>query len=293
MEMEYKDSKRRGKFVIIAGVLLAIVAGGASFYLISQAQKSAGEGEVTRVNVVVAVRAIPARTPISASDVELRAVPLDDSNANGVFTKTQDVIGRLPAVTILQGQLITTNMLASTVEGGAFSILRPEETVSPDSEAWRAISITVPPDLAVGGLLKQGETVDVFMSAVVNAPASAAPGTDFITERSTKIVYQDLLILAREQDYYIVRAPVAVAEEILHMQAAGTTTFSMALRPDVDQRAVDATKLGTTTNRIIEKYGLPIPQALDFRALGGAPRSTVAPPPTPSPVPSPVPSPTP
>ena len=45
-------------------------------------------------------------------------------------------------------------MLASTVQGGVFSILSPEETVGPDSEAWRAISITVPDDLAVGGLLE-------------------------------------------------------------------------------------------------------------------------------------------
>lgn len=293
MEMEYRDNNRRGKFVIIAGVVLAVVAGAASFYLISQAQKSAGEGEVNRVDVVVAVRAIPARTAISASDVEVRSVPLDDSNATGVFTKAADVIGRLPAVTILQGQLITTNMLASTVEGGEFSILRPEETVSPDSEAWRAISITVPPDLAVGGLLKQGQTVDVFMSAVIGAPEGAGPGSDFITERATKIIYQDLMILAREDDFYIIRAPVAVAEEILHMQSAGTTTFSMAMRPDVDQRSVDATRLGTTTNRIIEKYGLPIPQSLDLGSLGEAPRSTPTPLPTPTPTPTSLPSPSP
>jgi Flp pilus assembly protein CpaB len=288
MEMEYKDSNRRGKFVIIAGVVLAVVAGAASFYLISQAQRTAVDGEVNRVDVVVAVRAIPARTAISGSDVELRSVPLDDTNANGVFTATTDVVGRLPAVTILQGQLITTNMLASTVEGGAFSILGPEETISPDSELWRAISITVAPDLAVGGLLKQGETVDVFMSAVVAAPEGPT-ASNFITERATKIIYQNLIILAREGDFYIIRAPVAVAEEILHMQAAGTTTFSMALRPDVDQRSVDASALGTTTNRIIEKYGLPIPQGLDFGSLGAAPHSTIAPLAPPAPSASPLP----
>jgi Flp pilus assembly protein CpaB len=285
MEMEYSDANRRGKFVIIFGVILALVAGGAAFYLINQAQESAGQGELNRVPVVVAVRAIPARTAIQERDVEIRSVPLDQTNATGVYSDPKDVVGRLPAVTILQGQLITSNMLASTVQGGAFSILQPEETVGPDSEAWRAISITVPPDLAVGGLLKQGELVDVFVTAIVSAPADPLLAGDYVTDRSTKIIYQDLMILAREGDFYIIRAPVAVAEEILHMQATGTTTFSLAMRPDADLRGVDASDLGTTTNRIIEKYGLPIPENLDYGFLGAAPRATVTPGPSASPLP--------
>ena len=49
MEMEYKDSTRRGKFVIVLGVLLAVVAGGAAFYLINQAQEHAGQGDIQKV----------------------------------------------------------------------------------------------------------------------------------------------------------------------------------------------------------------------------------------------------
>ena len=64
MEMEYKDTNRRGKFVIIVGVVLAVVAGGAAFYLIQQAQQTAGQGDLQMVDVVVAAQTIPARTPI-------------------------------------------------------------------------------------------------------------------------------------------------------------------------------------------------------------------------------------
>ncbi len=39
-----------------------------------------------------------------------------------------------------------------------FSILQPDETVAPDSEAWRAVSITVSDDRAVGGMLAAGMT---------------------------------------------------------------------------------------------------------------------------------------
>jgi Flp pilus assembly protein CpaB len=281
MEMEYTDTKRRGRVVIIVGVVLAVVAGVTSFYLINQAQQSAGQGELTKTPVVVAIRAIPARTAIAEADVTVREVPLDATNLNGVFTTVKDVIGRIPAVTILQDQLITSNMLASTVQGGVFSILGPEETVSPNSEAWRAISITVSDDLAVGGLLRPGETVDVFVTAVVAPPAAPAASAEYITDRSTKIIYQQLTILAREGEFYVIRAPLAVAEEILHLQAAATTTWSLAMRPDADGRPMDATKLGTTTNRIILKYGLPFPESLGpGAATPRPPAATPAPSPT-------------
>jgi Flp pilus assembly protein CpaB len=245
------------------------------------------ESDTPRVAAVVAVRAIPARTPIEEGDVEVRQVPIDESNANGVLADVGAVLGRIPVVTILQGQLVTTNMLASSSEGARFSILGPEESVTPESEAWRAVSITVPDDLAVGGLLQAGQTVDVFVTTVVSVPDDLT-GETYYTDRSTKIVYQDMLILAREGAFYVVRAALPVAEEIVHLQAAATSTFSLILRPDVDRRAADAEALGTTTNRIIEKYGLPVPELLDGDAVGGVPPVPAA---TPTPRPSAEPSP--
>ena len=83
-----------------------------------------------------------------------------------------------------------------------------------------------------------------------------------MSDRSTKVTYQDMTILARKDQFYIMRAPVDIAEEIAHLQATGAATFSLALRPLEDQRQVDATALGETTTKIIQKYGLPIPQAI-------------------------------
>ena len=79
------------------------------------------------------------------------------------------------------------------------------------------------------------------------------------------MTYQDVTILARKDEFYIIRAPVDVAEEIAHLQATGAATFSLASGPDDDQRQVDATALGETTNQIIQKYGLPIPQTVSRR----------------------------
>src|SRR5512134_1640766 len=142
MEMEYKDPSRRGRWIVLLGIVLAIGAGAAAFYLINQAQQQAGQSGLKLTTAVVATRAIPARKPIEADDVVVRSdIPLDGTNAEGVVTDPAAVVGRVLAVDVKPGQLVTTNLLASTTAGAQFSILKPDETVAPDSDAWRAVSI--------------------------------------------------------------------------------------------------------------------------------------------------------
>ena len=66
MEMEYQDPAKRGKFIVVVETVLALAAGGAAFYLISEAQQQAGQGDLQKIDVVVALRAIPARKPVEA-----------------------------------------------------------------------------------------------------------------------------------------------------------------------------------------------------------------------------------
>src|SRR2546427_2265492 len=98
MEMEYKDSSRRGKFIIVLGVILALAAGGAAFYLINQAQQQAGSGSAPKLSLVVAARTIPARKPIEEGDLLVREVPIDPTNAQGVITEKTKLIGRVLAI---------------------------------------------------------------------------------------------------------------------------------------------------------------------------------------------------
>lgn len=288
MEMEYRDPSKRGKFIVVIGIVLAIAAGAAAFFLINQAQQQAGQSGLTKVSVVVATRPIPARKPVEAGDVVVREIPLDATNSAAIaFTKPTDVIGRVLAVSVFQDQMLTVNMLASTSTGGQFSILEPGETVGPDSEAWRAVSITVPDNLAVGGMIQAGMTVDILASATVNVPQDLLDSGKYYTDKSTKIMYQNMIILAKGGGFYILKATLAVAEEITHLQAAGNATFSMLLRPEADLRTVDATTLGETTNRIIAKYGLPVPEVYP---PGNGPLPTPLPTPSITPVPSVAPS---
>jgi Flp pilus assembly protein CpaB len=284
MEMEYRDPSKRGKFIVILGVVLALAAGGAAFFLINQAQQQAGQSGLKTISVVVAARAIPARKPVEAEDLAVRQVPLDPTNSNAIIVKQPDeVIGRVLAVSVFKDQMITLNMLASTATGGQFSILEPGETVAPDSEAWRAVSLTVPDDRAVGGLLQPGMTVDVFTSATVNVPQDLLTAGKFYTDKSTKITYQNMIILARAGTFYVVKATLGIAEEISHLQASGNATFSFAMRPEADIRLVDASALGETTNLLISKYGLPVPE--NFPPSRG-PIPSAQPTPTPTATPS-------
>jgi Flp pilus assembly protein CpaB len=296
MEMEYKDTNRRGKFVIIVGVVLAIVAGGAAFYLINQAQTS-GPTEVEKVSVVVAAQVIPARTPIQPGAVVVREIPLDAATQVGIIKDPKQLAGKVLAIPVAIGQPIYANMIASASGQSGFAILGPDETVAPDSPAWRAISITIPDDRAVAGLLVAGQTIDIFMTATMTVPVTTQPVGVYYSDMVTKITYQDMIILARAGTQYILKAPLPVAEEINHMMATGTIAFSAALRPDQDVRFVDVSQLGATTNRILQKYGLPFPAIYPAPSASIPPQPPIVfptippspPPATPSPSGSPAP----
>ena len=96
-----------------------------------------------------------------------------------------------------------------------------------------------------------------------------------------------MVILAKAGQFYVVKATLQVAEEISHLMAAGNATFSLIMRPEADIRTVDASKLGETTNKLISKYGLPVPEVFP---PGKGPIPTPAPTPSPSPGSSPAPS---
>ncbi|HEX2755072.1 MAG TPA: hypothetical protein VHM48_06395 [Candidatus Limnocylindrales bacterium] len=105
------------------------------------------------------------------------------------------------------------------------------------------------------------------------------PPGKYYTDKATKITYQNMLVLAKTGSGYVVKATLAQAEEITHLVATGNAQFSMLMRPPSDVRFADASKLGETTNLIIERYGLPVPQNYP---VGNGPIQTAAPTATPS-----------
>jgi Flp pilus assembly protein CpaB len=275
MEMEFRDDSRRRKLLVILGLMFAVAAAGAAFMFLNQAQ-SGNPAKVLTRDVVVAAHDIPARTVIQSGDLAIRALP-DDASLAAALTSVDAAIGRISGVTIMFQQPLTLNLLVSAEVGGEFSILGPGETVAPDSPFWRAVAVNVPDERAVAGVIQVGQRVDLFVTVAVEiAPADGSPAPaptlsanssfgpvgPYYSADTTKITYQDVPVLAHAGTLYTLKVSVAQAEEISHFEAAAAAFFSLALRPEADQRPVPTDSMGVTTNIVVWRYGYPIPRYL-------------------------------
>ena len=156
MELEYSDrNSRRSKIYIAVGIIVALLVA-ATVFIALQASGLTDEGEVEMRQVVVAAAEIPGRKAIEEVDVVMRNVPVDPIS-DAALGSLDLALGRIAAVPITAGQLITPNLLASTDQGATFSILPPGEEFSDSMPDLRAVSMTVPDDRAVGGTLQPGQ----------------------------------------------------------------------------------------------------------------------------------------
>ncbi len=265
MELEYSDrNSRRSKVYIAVGVIVALVVA-ATVFVALQASNLTGDSDVEMRSVVVAVQDIPARKAIEEADVMVRDVAADATNETA-FTSLDEVLGRVVGIPVSTGQLLTRNVLASTTEGQAFSILDMGSEYDPNGPDWRAVSLTVADANAVGGTLVPGQVVDLIVTMPLNPEVGQTEegaeqqATTVIPGPSTKVTLQSLMVLARTGTVYIVRSDLETAEKIAELLAVGGT-FTMALRPAEDDRTADTE--GSTVDRLVEEFGFPVPRPLE------------------------------
>ena len=276
MELEYSDrNSRRSKIYIAVGIIVALLVA-ATVYIALQASGLTDQGEVEMRQVVVAAVDIPGRKTIDEADVVMRNVPVDPIS-DPAFTSIEEALGRIVAVPVVTGQLITPNLLASTEEGATFSILPPGEEFTEETPDLRAVSMTVPDDRAVGGTLQPGQPVDLIATLGVAPPEEPSdpegeeaeegeePATDGGPQRvagpSTKTTLQHLDILVRNGTLYILRTDLATAEKITQLQAAGAQ-FTFVLRAEEDDRVAETE--GSTLDRLLEEFGFPVPEEAEL-----------------------------
>ena len=272
MELEYSDrNSRRSKVYIAVGIVVALLVA-ATVYIALQASGLTDQGEVEMRQVVVAAIEIPGRKTIEETDVVMRNVPVDPVS-DTAFASLDEALGRIVAVPVMPGQLITPNLLASTDQGATFSILPPGEEFSETMPDLRAVSMTVPDDRAVGGTLAPGQPVDLIATLGV-APSEEEPvegeegeepapadGPQRVAGPSTKTTLQQLDILVRNGSLYILRTDLATAEKITQLQAAGAQ-FTFVLRADEDERLAETE--GSTLDRLLEEFGFPVPEEAEL-----------------------------
>ena len=257
--MTLQRKRRRSRLIVITGVLMSLIVGAAIFLLLQSGSYGGGTAQVPMANVVIAVREIAARATIAEEDLMMREVPLDATNAQA-FTNTADVVGRVAAVPIAAGQAMFPNMLASSKPGDEFELPEPGEEVGPDDPPVRAGSLTVPDDRAVAGTLESGDRVDIIATIPIAPREGDETAEGVVTGPSTKVTLQNITILSRSGEIYILHLDLEMAEELAQLQAAGGT-FMFVLRPDSDDLRADTN--GSTLDEVIEEYGFPIPRFVD------------------------------
>ncbi len=276
MEMEFKDNSRRRTLVLVIGVLLALGAGAAAFMLSSQGTSEPAE-TIPTLDIVVAAAPIGARDTIGAASVTLLTVPRDATN-EAAYRNVQEVVGKIAAIAILPNQPITPNMLAAAVGVGQVDILEANETVAPTSPVLRAVSLVVPAERAVGGLIGDDQRIDViatlpFQVSVPIDPETGTPAIDpetnepiaFTSGSSTKPMWLDVQVIARPEgnpDLYILRMDLQQAEEVALAQSLGAQ-FTLVLRPALDTRDVDRSAYGETQDRLLSRYNFAVPENID------------------------------
>ena len=268
MELEFTDRGRRRRLLMIIGVIMAILAGSTAFFLGNG--KSANADPIAMKTILVAAQEIPARTIIQSSNLISREVPIDLST-EFALTDPADVLGLVTAVTIYADQPITPNLIVTAAVGQDFSILGPAETIDPWSPVWRAVSLQVPRERAVGGLVQPGQRIDLIAAAPIKVQVQDANGQlvegttldGYYPDTSIKVTLTDVEVLSKEPDtdVYVLKVDLHQAEELMVFQDQGAS-FSMALRPMGDNRIINREGYGQTVNRVIEHYGFPLPRII-------------------------------
>lgn len=256
-------SRRRARLILIVGVALAMVAGVGTFVYASGA-KSDLPVAVPTVAVLVAAREIPAKTTLTAADVKLQEFNLDAKPA-AAMSDAGEALGKITVQSISVGEPILPSKF-SDPRLPAFVVM-PASFIGPDgapvanSPNFRAMSITVADQNAVGGTVAVGDVVDLVFTLQFDPTLrlqqpSPEQGVDF----SAKIILERLPILARLANVYTIRVDALTAERLAYLQSSGGQ-LAFLLRAPKDERASGST--GATFEDIYENFNIKVPEKIN------------------------------
>ncbi len=166
-------NRRRGVFWLLAGLLLAIVAAGISYFVFQRVvtqQASTVEEKESTQTVVVAKQLINERAVIRLADVSTEERPLADVPSGAIF-KTEDAVGRIANRFIAAGQVLLAQNL---VDSFSSSGLQPTDIVTETlnfnealGEELVAYALPATDQLSMEGILLPGDHVDLLFSTDV------------------------------------------------------------------------------------------------------------------------------
>jgi pilus assembly protein CpaB len=253
-------SKRRARLVLIVGILIAVLAGATSFILTSGNKSAEAPPPVATTDVLVAARDLPPRSALTPADVKVAKYPVDLAPPTAL-TKPEEITGKITQQALAAGEAILPGKFA-TAGAASFTVFPPNaqppagQAIPAGTPDYRAMSLTVSDALAAGGFVQVGDLVDVLFTFNLD-PAKYFTGTDpnRLADFSSKIVLQNVPIIARTASVYTIRTDAQTAEKIAYLNSAGGT-LQMLLRAAQDQR--QASTAGATFGDNY-KFGIKVP----------------------------------
>lgn len=146
-------------FTLIGIVLAALVI--VAFVLVAL-NASAGQGSATE-SVVVASTDLSPRIPIATSQLEMKSIPVSGYPASLFFHSFNDVKGMIPLVTIVSGEPITSNVIASP--GAA---LGSQSAYLPIPSGYVALQLPTSDLQGVGGNIQPDDYISIIATVDVN-----------------------------------------------------------------------------------------------------------------------------
>jgi len=188
----------RGYLWLLAGLVVAALAGSVAFIALSRAtadQMRGGDLITPKRSVVVALRQVEVRGLLSTEDVELKELPVE-AVPEGALDSIEQVIGRISLVALYPGEVVLQQRLLDpnvTSADGRMALVVAEDQVL---MAFPASDL-----LSRSAILKPGDRVDFLFSfdLPVDRGTNFVPGmratgtTEEGEEVETELVTFDLL----------------------------------------------------------------------------------------------------
>jgi len=179
-----------GRLFIIVGVILAIAAFGAVFFISSLGGGAAIGGPTN--TVVIAKQAIPLRHQITSADLETAKISVNgNASLQTTYANTTDVVNLISEINISKGTVITSDMLAKDITlvpaGSAPAYL-------PLAKGYVAMTIPTGEQQGVAGHISVGDYITVIASASLTVFGSSGQQQGPVKVVS-KTVFTDLRII--------------------------------------------------------------------------------------------------
>ena len=185
-------ARLRGFIWLLAGLVIALVAGVIAFQTLTHAAAAPGAEPAAGpvVEVVVAARALPVRSLITDADVTMTELPVTAVPV-GALRSVNDAVGRLSLVELAAGEpLLAARLLDPNIQAadGRLAVFMVEDEV--------LMALSAQDLMSTLSVLKPGDHVDVLFSLPLPTERSEGAEAGSDEEQSTFALLQNVTISA-------------------------------------------------------------------------------------------------